>query len=258
MPRTRVPAIAIVVLGLASGCASNRPFADADASANAISSSAPAQVQEWLQGIRPATGPASASELVPIKQTERHFKYTLNGDSRESVYRIEPTETDPVTATISLTGVRENRLVSLQRVTVEKDGSMVSTASVVADRRVESRFRPPLPLLDGVMSPGTPRSTTHEVFVADMERPGRITRRGRATASLELVGENTVNILGRQVRCLVVRSSFDATFGPAVVNRVCYQWFEPGVGLQGEYAEETVRTLGVRTETRREWWVALD
>ncbi len=258
MPRTRRPILALVVLALCAGCAAKRPFSDADAGANALAEGTPPQVAEWLKGLHPATESASGSQLLPMASTERPFGFTLNGESRMVIYRIAPVKEGPFTATVSWSNAATDALISLQRMSVTEDGSVVSVASVNTDRGVESRFRPPLPILDGVMSPGTPHTSTHDVAVADMDRPGRITHRGRANASIELVGENTVTVADRQVRCMVVRASFDATFGPAVVNRVSYQWYEPGVGMVGEYVEETVRTLGVQTEKRREWWMALE
>ena len=254
MPLTARPATVIVLAGamLLAGCASNRPTPDP----GALPTGAPPQVAASLQAITKASGPATAASLWLADAPDRRFTYTINGETHEVVRRVETARDG--TGTVSWVDAGSGTLRSSQIVIDGADGALVSPQSTNIDRGVVSRFRPPLTVLDGSMAAGEPSSQKVEVLVADADRPGRIKHRGSATSTIEFAGHSTIEAAGRTITCAVIRSTFDATFGPAVVHRVAHQWFEPGAGLIAEYAHEQVRTFGIQTDDRHESWIAAE
>jgi hypothetical protein len=248
--RTLASVAASIALALSAGCAATGPIDDASTRPG----DTPHPAAPWIAAIRPTAEAVGAGDLWGHNAPERPFQYTLNDASRPVIHRFETD--DKGAETVSWIDAESGTLLSSQRITRTADGGVASAASVVADRGVESRFRPALLILDRAMAPGVPAVQTVEVLVADADKPARIKHRGKATNTVELVGEGTIDAAGRSIRCIVIRSTFDATFGPAVVHRVAHRWYEPGAGLIAEHAHERVRTFGIETENRHETWIA--
>lgn len=254
MPVTARLTTVIMLAGaiLLAGCASNRPTADP----GALPTGAPPQVAASLKAITKASGPAKAASLWLADAPDRKFTYTLNGETHDVVRRIE--KAPDGTVTVAWVDAESGTLRSSQIVVDGADGALVSPQSTNIDRGVISRFRPPLTVLDGSMVAGDPSTQKVEVLVADADRPGRIKHRGSATNTVEFAGHSTIEAAGRTITCAVIRATFDATFGPAVVHRVAHLWFEPGAGLIAEYAHEQVRTFGIQTDDRHESWITTE
>lgn len=250
--RTLASLAASIALALSAGCASTGPIDNADTRP----SDTPNPAGAWIAAIRPTPGPVALDTLWAHDAPERRYQYTVNDASRPVIHRFE--KGDLGNETVSWIDAESGAVISSQRLTRTPDGALASAASVVADRGVESRFRPPLIILTATMAPGAPTSQQLEVLVADADRPGRIKHRGKATTTVELVGEGVIEAAGRATRCIVVRSTFDATFGPAVVRRIAHRWYEPGAGLIAEHAHERIRTLGIETENKHETWLATE
>ena len=246
----------VVVLAgaiLVAGCASTRPTADP----GALPTGAPPQVTASLKAIAKAPGPVRAASLWVSDAPDRKFTYTLNGETHDVIRRIEKDSRGLVT--VAWVDAASGTLRSSQVVVEGADGALVSPQSTNIDRGVISRFRPVLTILDGSMATGDPSTQKKvDVLVADADRPGRIKHRGSATNTVEFMGESSIEAAGRTITCAVIRATFDATFGPAVVHRVSHQWLEPGAGLIAEYAHEEVRTFGIQTEDRHESWIAAE
>lgn len=207
-----------------------------------------------LAAVQPSEALASGEVWAPAP-SERRFLYTRDGETCAVVHRIAGAGEDKLT--VSWVDVGSGAVLSSQSLTLA-DGAVASEASENPDRNALSRFRPPLVVLSARLVSGESFRQDVEIAVSDPDRPKRIKHRGSGTNRVELVGRAPVVLARGSVMCVVVRTEFQAAFGPARVHRVSHRWYEPGAGLIAEHAHEVVRTLGVETENRAETWVVAE
>lgn len=214
----------------------------------------PEALSASLGAVQPVDALASGEVWVPVP-SERRFLYTRDSETGPVTHRIAEAGEDGLT--VSWVDAGSGAVLSSQSLTLA-GGAVASAASENPDRDALSRFRPPLVVLSARLAVGEPFRQDVEIAVSDPDRPKRIKHRGSGTNVVELVGKAPVALDRGSVVCVVVRTTFEATFGPARVHRVSHRWYEPGVGLIAEHAHEVVRTLGIETENRLETWVVAE
>lgn len=254
MARTpcRSTLIVLTMALLCAGCASRSKTPDP----GEYASGAPGGLAASLSALTPGSGSVRWDEIWVESDKDRRFQYTLNGESHEVLRRAQG---DPTTKqTVSWFNAKSGDLQSSLEVGPGEGGGLASPTSTNIDRGVVSRFQPPMVVLPATLTKGEGKPQQIRVMVSDADRPGRIKHRGSGTNTVELAGESSIEAGGRTIKCIVVRTIFDATFGPADVYRVSHQWFEIGKGLVAEYAHEEVRTFGIQTEDRHESWIAAE
>lgn len=134
--------------------------------------------------------------------------------------------------------------IAAQTVAFGVDGGVVLIASTNAERGIDLRFDPPLPVAPTALRQDQPfasRATVHEVD----RGTGETIRTGTAEYQLELIGEDASS----DPSLLLIRSRLEIRLGRSVVTRTTDRIYrvqnDSGLVLEHETATQIVSAMGL-------------
>lgn len=134
------------------------------------------------------------------------------------------------------------------------DGGYELVLSVDLDREKRTVFTPPLPYLPPTLTPHTPVAANADASVSRLESPERISHRGTARQTVELISHRDPAQLG-DAGARTVRWTFEASFGPATVRRMTTLTMTAAAEPIRYEVDERIQYLGPFGEHRHDVYV---
>lgn len=214
---------------------------------------APAPTAVAGAGVALADPVCRAERVVMLKDVEAVF--VANGGGGRMMLRTQASAAEGEWSVARATaGSEAERAVRTELLHVQ-DGAVVMARTIDHGEKVETVFEPALVVMPRELARG--ESASQDVRMTVHPEGERSKRRAAGTARNEIVyvGDETMEVGGKQVAARHVRGVFTADLSGTKVRNVTDQWFVDGEGLVAETRSERTLLMGLPVRQSEESWV---